>query len=180
MIAEPLSTVEEVAAKAGETIDDPQDRALAEAMIEAASAQVRLFGQAWPEAASAPHIARVITTAAAARGYLNPSGFSMERSDSVTIQRADAYAADVELTPNEKAMLRQASSGVSTLSSVPITLGKERFIPRSQGRGRSPFGFARRQQEAAVVIDDGNSTPMQFFSEEDLQWGAPFFERSGS
>lgn len=175
MIAEPLSTVEEVAAKAGETIVDPQDKALAEAMIEAASAQVRLYGQAWPEAASAPHIARVITTAAAARGWLNPSGFSMERSDSVTIQRADMYAADVELTPNERAMLRQASAGVSSISTIPITLGRERFIPRSK-RGRDPFGFARRQQEAAVVFNDGNETPFQFFSEEDPAWGAPFFE----
>lgn len=173
MTPEPLSSVEEVAAKAGEEIIGEQDISLAEAMIEAASAQVRLFGQAWPTRASAPHIALVITTAAAARGYLNPSGFSMERSDSVTLQRADMYAADVELTPNEKSMLRQAAGGVSTVSSIPITLGQERFIPRSKGRGRSPFGFARRQQESAVQLNDGNETPFQFFSEEDPQWGTP-------
>lgn len=173
MIAEPLSSVEEVAAKSGEDIVSEQDIALAEAMIEAASAQVRLFGQAWPERASSPHIAQVITTAAAARGYLNPSGFSMERSDSVTIQRADMYAADVELTPHEKSMLRQASSGTATVSSVPITLGRERFIPRSQRSGRGPFGFVRRQQESAVVVNDGNETPFQFFSKEDPQWGSP-------
>lgn len=176
MLAEPLSSVEEVAAKAGEDITSSQDIALAEAMIEAASAQVRLFGQAWPSRATSPHIAQVVTTAAAARGYQNPAGYQMERSDSVTIQRADMYAADVELTPHEKAMLRQASNGTATVSSIPITLGQERFIPRSQGRGRSPFGFVRRQQESAVVVNDGNETPFQFFSEEDPRWGADFGE----
>lgn len=179
MIPEPLSSVTEVAAKAGEEIESTQDIALAEAMIEAASAQVRLHGQAWPERASAPHIAQVIATSAAARGYLNPSGFSMERSDSVTLQRADMYAADVELTPNEKAMLKQASSGIGTVSSVPITLGRERFIPASQGVSRSPFGFVRRRQEAAAAVDDGYDTPLQFFSEEDPRYGAPM-ERGGS
>lgn len=176
MIAEPLSSVEEVAAKSGEEIVDSQDIALAEAMIEAASAQVRLYGQAWPSRAASPHIAQVITTAAAARGFLNPSGFSMERSDSVTIQRADMYAADTELTPHEKAMLRQASSGTATVSSIPITLGQERFVPRSQGAGRGPFGFVRRRQESAVVVNDGNETPFQFFSEEDPQYGTDFGE----
>lgn len=167
MTAEPLSSVEEVAAKTGEEIVGEQDVALANAMIEAASAQVRLFGQAWPDRAASPQIAQVITTAAAARGYLNPSGFSMERSDSVSLQRAAMYAADVELTPNEKAMLRQASSGVATVSSVPITLGAERFIPRSQGTRRGPFAYIRRRQEAAVPVDDGYETPIQFWPEEE-------------
>lgn len=175
MVPEPLSTVEEVAAKTGEEITSSQDVALAYAMIEAASAQVRLHGQAWPDRATAHPIAVVVATAAAARGYLNPSGFAMERSDSVTLQRADMYAADVELTPYERAMLKQAASGVATVSSAPITLGKERFVPRSR-RGRRPFGFTRRQQEAAVVVNDGNETPFQFFSEEDPEWGTSFKE----
>lgn len=178
MTPEPLSSVEEVAAKAGEEITSTQDVALAEAMIEAASAQVRLYGQAWPERAASPHIAQVITTAAAARGYLNPSGFSMERSDSVTLQRADMYAADVELTPNEKAMLQQTSNGIGTISSMPITLGQERFVPASQGIARSPFGFVRRRQEAACAVDDGYETPIQFFPEEDPRYGTPM-ERGG-
>ena len=173
MTPESLSSVEEVAAKTGEDIVGAQDIALAEALIEAASAQVRLFGRAWPTKAGSPHIAQVITTAAAARGFLNPSGFAMERSDSVTFQRADMYAADVELTPREVTMLRQASSGVSTITSVPITLGKERFVPRSKGRGRSPLGFTRRQAEAGALVNDGFETPFQFFSEEDPLWGTP-------
>ncbi|MDN6377682.1 MAG: hypothetical protein L0K10_01900 [Brevibacterium aurantiacum] len=166
-MVEPLSSIEEVAAKTGEEIVGDQEIALANAMIEAASAQVRVFGQAWPEKASAPHIAQVVTTAAAARGFLNPSGFSMERSDSVTLQRADMYAADVELTPYEKSMLRQAASGVSTVSSIPVTLGRERFIPRSQGAGKSPFGYVRRRQEAFAEVDDGFETPIQFWPEEE-------------
>lgn len=166
MVAEPLSSVEEVAAKTGEEIIGEQDIALAESMIEAASAHVRMFGQAWPERATSPQIAQVITTAAAARGYLNPSGFSMERSDSVSLQRATMYASDTELTPYEKSMLRQAASGVATVSSMPITLGAERFIPRSQGSRRGPFGYVRRRQEAAVPVDDGYETPIQFWPEE--------------
>lgn len=167
MMAEPLATPGEVAAKTGELIEAPQDIALAEAMIEAASAQVRLFGQAWPEKATSPKIAQVITTAAAARGYLNPSGFSLERSDAVTIQRADMYASDVELTPHEKSMLRQAANGTATVSSVPITLGQERFIPKSQGTRRGPFGYVRRRQEAFAQVDDGFETPIQFWPEEE-------------
>lgn len=170
MIAAPLSSVEEVAAKTGEEIIGMQDIALAEAMIEAASAQVRLYGQAWPDRATSPHIAQVIATAAAARGYLNPSGFSMERSDSISLQRADMYAADTELTPNEKAMLKQASSGVATVSSIGITLGQERFIPKSARTGRSPFGFVRRRQEAAAAVDDGYETPIQFWADEEEGW----------
>lgn len=172
---EPLSSVEEVAAKTGEEIVSEQDIALANAMIEAASAQVRLHGQAWPSKATAHPIAIVVTTAAAARGYLNPSGYAVERSDSVTLQRADMYAADVELTPYERSMLKQAGSGVATVRSTPITLGKERFVPRSR-RGRDPFGRARRRQEAAVVVNDGNETPFQFFAEEDPEYGTPFRE----
>lgn len=167
MTAEPLSSVEEVAAKTGEEIASTQDIALANSMIEAASAQVRLFGQAWPQRATSPQIAQVITTAAAARGYLNPSGYSLERSDSVTLQRAEMYAADVELTPHEKAMLRQSAGGIATITSVPITLGQERFIPRSQGSRRGPFGYVRRRQEAAVPVDDGFETPIQFWPEEE-------------
>lgn len=170
MIPEPLSSVEEVAAKTGEEIVGTQDIALAEAMIEAASAHVRLYGQAWPDRATSPHIAQVIATAAAARGYLNPSGFEMERSDSVTLQRASIYAADTELTPNEKAMLKQASSGVATVSSIGITLGKERFVPASARTGRSPFGFVRRRQEAAAAVDDGYETPIQFWADEEEGW----------
>lgn len=167
MALEPLSSVEEVAAKAGEEIASEQDIALANAMIQAASAQVRLFGQEWPDKATSPQIAQVITTAAAARGYLNPSGFSLERSDSVTIQRAEMYASDVELTPHEKAMLRQAASGVATVTSVPITLGQERFTPRSQGARRGPFGYVRRRQEAGAPVDDGFESPIQFWPEEE-------------
>lgn len=167
MIPEPLSTPEEVAAKTGEDIESSQDIALANAMIDAATAQVRLFGQAWPEKATSPQIAQVVTTAAAARGYLNPSGFSMERSDSVTLQRADMYATDVELTPHEKSMLRQAAGGVATVSSIPITLGSERFIPRSKGAGRGPFGYVRRRKEAFAEVDDGFETPIQFWPEEE-------------
>jgi hypothetical protein len=160
-LEEPLTTAEQVSARCGEPIELPEEISLAESMIEAASAMVRHYGRPWPVAAKAPAIARTIATAAAARGYMNPSGYTDERSDSVTLKRADMYAADVQLTPNEIRMLKEAS-GAGSVQSVRIELGPDRFIPRSQQR-ISPF--VRRDPREGVPLADGVHTPMPFFRE---------------
>ncbi|WP_029090108.1 hypothetical protein [Brevibacterium album] len=158
---EPLATVDQVAARCGEPIELADEIALAESMIEAASAQVRHYGRLWPVASKAPAIARTIATSAAARGYMNPSGYTDERSDSVSLKRADMYAADVQLTPNEIRMLREAS-GAGSVQSIRIELGAERFIPRSQQRSAP---LVRRDPHEGAPLADGVHTPIPFFRE---------------
>lgn len=160
MSEEPLSTVGEVAARTGEDISLDSEVALAEAMIEAASAQVRHYGRPWPLRANAPAIARTIATAAASRGYQNPSGYTDERSDSVTLKRADAYAADVELTPSEIQILREHSGRSGAVRSVRIDLGADRFVPTSQ---EDRFGFVRRDPREGVPVDSGVHTPFPLY-----------------
>lgn len=156
--AEALTTVDEVSARCGEPIELADEVRLAESMIEAASAHVRHYGKAWPTRSGAPAIARTIATAAAARGYMNPSGFIDERSDSVTLKRAEAYAADTQLTAGEIKMLQEASGG-ATVSSIRIALGEDRFAPASQ----SPWGFVRRDPREGVQIDSGVHAPFPFY-----------------
>lgn len=156
---EPLSTPEDVAARSGEDIELDAEVALAEAMIAAASAQVRHYGKPWPHRQTAPAIARTIATAAAARGYQNPSGFTDERSDSVTLKRADMYAADVQLTPGEIQMLKEYS-GRGSVKSFRIEMGEDRFVPRSQVDGPQ---FVRRDPREGAPVDDGVHTPFPLF-----------------
>ena len=156
--AAPLTTVEGISAHVGEAIELTEEVRLAESMAAAASAHVRHYGRAWPDPDKAPAIARTIATAAAARGYMNPSGFLDERSDSVTLKRADAYAADTQLTPQEIKMLQEVTGG-ATVTSIRLTLGEDRFVPRS----RSPFGYVRRDPAEGVPIDSGVHTPFPFY-----------------
>ncbi|MCQ9385121.1 hypothetical protein [Brevibacterium moorei] len=158
-VEEPLSTVDEVAARTGEPIESPDDIKLAESMIEAASANVRHYGKPWPIRAGAPAMARTIATAAAARGYLNPSGFIDERSDSVTLKRAEAYAADTELTPREIKQLEDLA-GETVIHSISISQGEDRWRPRSIAPG---FMYLRRDPGEAVAMDDRTTTPFPFF-----------------
>lgn len=159
MIEEPLTTREAVAARTGEEIELESEVDLVDAMIEAASALVRHYGKPWVTAADAPALARTIATAAAARGYMNPSGFVDERSDSVTLKRAEMFAADVQLTPNEIQMLKELS-GRGSVKSARIELGADRFVPRSQV---DDFGFVRRDPREGVPLADGVHTPIPFF-----------------
>lgn len=105
----PLATVERLAARVAEAIETPEEIALAQEMLEAASAEVRHYGRNWPTAEQAPAVAVTITVAAAARGYLNPGGFQMERADAMNLTRGDEYIAGTALTPEERNMLKTYS-----------------------------------------------------------------------
>lgn len=102
-----LATVEQVSARSAEAIETEEEISLAKAMLDEASAWVRHHGgQAWPTAASAPAVAIAITAAAASRGYMNPSGYDMERGDMSTFNRGSEFAAGTQLTRSEIAMLK--------------------------------------------------------------------------
>lgn len=104
---EHLATVDQVAARSTEEIVTTDELALADAMLAEASAWVRHHGgQAWPTMAEAPEVAVAITAAAASRGYMNPSAFSMERSDMSTFNRNPEFAAGTQLTRSEIQMLK--------------------------------------------------------------------------
>jgi hypothetical protein len=104
---EHLATVEQVSARSAEEIQTPEEIALAEAMLLETSAWVRHYGgQAWPTMAQAPEVAVAICAAAASRGFMNPEGYTMERSDMSTFNVSPEYAAGTALSKSEIAMLK--------------------------------------------------------------------------
>jgi hypothetical protein len=126
----PLATVERLAARVGEPIESAEEIALAEEVLAEASALVRHYGRPWPDPATTPAVATAITVAAAARGYLNPAGFSMERSDMATFQRQDDHASGCSLTRAEIAALKEYSNS-SGIISVGFT-NPDRPAPRGK------------------------------------------------
>lgn len=135
---EPLGTVARVAARVGEPITDELDVALAEEMLEEASAQVRLYGLPWPDPATAPAIAVTTAVAAAARGYQNPSGLKMERGDAVTLDVDIDYRKGAALTAGEIKMIQMAANVRGRVTSIPLT-NPDRFVATSDYR-RYPGG----------------------------------------
>lgn len=130
---EPLATVEQVAARSAEEIVSTDEIALAEAMLAEASAWVRHHGgQAWPTMAQAPEVAVAITAAAASRGYMNPAGYDMERSDMSTFNRIPEYAAGTQLSRSEIAMLKPFNRRKGIIS-VGLS-NSDRPAPRSSRR----------------------------------------------
>jgi hypothetical protein len=91
----------------GEPIASAEEIALAEEVLAEASALVRHYGRAWPNPDTTPAVATAITVAAAARGYLNPSNLSMERSDMATFNRTDENASGCALTRAEISALKE-------------------------------------------------------------------------
>lgn len=155
---EPLATVEDIAARIGEEIVDDIDVRLAQSMAEAASDHVRHHaGQLWPVREQAPRIARTIAISAASRGFLNPSGFTDERSDSVSLKRAESFAADTQLSPYEIQMLKDLTPR-SSVQSVRLDNSDTHHYARS----RSVWGFVRRDPAEGVPISDGH-TPFPFY-----------------
>ena len=139
-----LATVDQVAARLGEPIEEPDEIELAEACLEEASNLVRFYAQQplWT-AGTAPAVAVTITVAAAARAVLNPAGFDSERGDMVTFNRADAYSAGVELTPKEVSIIK-AIGRSGNVRSVGLA-NCDRPIPRSRpfvaDRGYAPVDW---------------------------------------
>ena len=126
-----LATVDQVAARLGESIEAPEEIELAEACLEEASNLVKFYAQQplWT-AATAPAVAVTITVAAAARAVLNPSGFDMERGDMVTFNRSKEYTSGASLTPSEITIIK-ALGRAGNVRSVGLT-NSDRPVPRSQ------------------------------------------------
>lgn len=134
-----LATVAQVAARIGEPISTAEDVQLAASVLTEASEQVRFYAQQpyWT-AENAPPVAVAIVVAAAARGFLNPSGFDMERGDMVTFNRNKDYVSGAALTAQEitiiKALGRQGNVRSVSLHNC------DRPVPRSHTNPDEPMG----------------------------------------
>jgi hypothetical protein len=139
-----LATVEQVAARLGEAIEEPDDIELAEACLEEASNLVRFYAQQplWT-AGTAPAVAVTITVAAAARAVLNPAGFDSERGDMVTFNRGKDYTSGAALTPSEITIIK-AVGRAGNVRSVGLA-STSRPVPRSrttaEDRGYCPVDW---------------------------------------
>jgi hypothetical protein len=139
-----LATADQVAARLGEPIEEPDDIELAEAVLEEASNLVRFYAQQplWT-AETAPAVAVTITVAAAARAFLNPSGFDLERGDMVTFHRGDDYVTGAALTPQEITILK-ALGRAGNVRSVGLH-SCDKPVPRSttmaEDRGYAPVDW---------------------------------------
>ena len=139
-----LASVGQVAARIGEPIEEPDDIELAEAVLNEASEQIRHYAQQpyWT-AATAPAVAVTIAVAAAARGFLNPSGFDSERGDMVTFNRQKDYATGAPLTAQEITTVK-ALGRTGNVRSIGLK-SNDRPVPRSrtmaEDRGYCPVDW---------------------------------------
>lgn len=115
-----LASVDQLAARVGEPIVSEAEIALATAMLEYASEQALLYGKPTWIADTVPGLVRSIVLEAAARGYMHPAGFEMERADSVTFnvdaewlrsaEFSDAQIANVKSIAARKGRVRSLSA----------------------------------------------------------------------
>lgn len=139
-----LATVGQVAARIGEPISSAEDVQLAASVLNEASEQVRFYAQQpyW-SSETAPPVAVAITVAGAARGFLNPSGFDMERGDMVTFNRTKDYVSGAALTAQEITIIR-ALGRTGNVRSVSLH-NCDRPVPRSrtmaEDRGYAPVDW---------------------------------------
>lgn len=106
---DPLAPLERVAARVPDGIVSEDEIALAKEMILQASEEVRAHGRPWTSADVPPGIMSIVVEAAA-RGYMNPSGYYHEGSDAVDLRRSDAYTGGAELTPGEIRRVKMLAS----------------------------------------------------------------------
>jgi len=132
-----LATVEQVAARVGESIEAEDEVALAEAMIEYASEQALHYGRASWTAESVPGVVRQVVISAAAAGYQHPAGFESERADSVSFQVNADWLRGAEFTDRQVQIVQQAARTHGRVRSLQTSRGN-RFVARSDG-GRRPW-----------------------------------------
>lgn len=95
-----LVGIERVAARVPDGINTQDEIALAWEMIAEASEEVRAHGRPWTSV-DVPAGIILIVAKAAARGYMNPSGYLEESADSAGLKRDRDYAKGASLTPDE-------------------------------------------------------------------------------
>jgi hypothetical protein len=139
-----LATVGQVAARIGEPITTAEDVQLAAAVLNEASEQIRHYAQQpyWT-AETAPAVAVTICVAAAARGFLNPSGFDMERGDMVTFNRSKEYVSGANLTAQEITIVKALgrTGNVRSVSLHSCDRPEPRSRTMAEDRGYAPVDW---------------------------------------
>lgn len=115
-MALPLASVEDLEDRIGADFST-EEEATARVFLQAASAWARHFGASWPNPVLVPDVVRAIVIEVAARGFMNPEGFQLERGDEVTFQREASHAAGAAFTDREISAIASAA-GRGGLQSV--------------------------------------------------------------
>lgn len=119
-----------------------QEVSLAEEMLSDASAEARLHGnQQWTVETVPSGVVNIILKAAA-RGYMNPSGFSDEAADGTRFSRDAAYSQGATFTQAEVRAVRGFAkrSGITYAQATKPNAWRARSDVGSDGTIYVPFG----------------------------------------
>lgn len=139
-----LAPVVRVAARVPDGVVTDDELSLLQEMILQASEEVRAHGRPWTSA-DVPAGVVAIVVEAAARGYMNPSGYVSEDSDAVGLKRSGSYQGGAELTDGEirRVKMIASRSGFGYIQgSKPSS-----WAPRSEA-----YGYNRTMY---VPVDEG-------------------------
>ena len=148
-----LAPLARVAARVPEGIVTDDEILLAKELIVQASEEVRAHGRPWTSADVPPGIVSIVVEAAA-RGYMNPSGFYSEDSDTVGFRRSKAYDGGTELTDGEIRRVKM----IASRSGFGFIQGSKpsHWVPRSQAYDHDETVY--------VPVDGGNEKWFPFAS----------------
>jgi len=145
---DPFATVDELAARLDFEMS-PKERSMAEGALDDASMLVRAHGKNWPDAVTAPYLAKTITLSAAKRYMANPDGFITSRAGDETVgwDEQGEQAGSVYLTAAEIKLLTRIVRPNGLVSVPVIAYGPTRatedvpgYVP-AEGSINSPFPY---------------------------------------
>lgn len=101
-----LATMGRLAARLPEPIETPEEKGLALEMLSDATEEARTHGNpSWTRSSAPPGVINIVLKAAA-RGYMNPSGYTEEAADSARLKRGADYVRGAEFTDTEIRRIR--------------------------------------------------------------------------
>lgn len=141
-----LATRERLASRLPEPIETPEEIALADEMLSDASADARLYGNQMWTAETVPSGVVNIVLRAAARGYMNPAGFSDEAADSTRFSRDSAYSQGAAFTQAEIQAVKRAAKrhGVAYVQTTRPNAWRSRSDAKRDGTVYVPFEVGGR------------------------------------
>lgn len=127
-----LASIDRLASRVPDGIVTEDEQRLAYECLSDASEEVRSHGRNWTSSDVPAGVINIVLNAAA-RGFMNPSGYVRERADSAQLDRGDAYSKGSELTVSEirRVKMIASRSGFGAIqASKPAS-----WIPRSSAEG---------------------------------------------
>lgn len=141
-----LARRERLAARLPEPIETDEEKGLADEMLSEASAEARLYGNQMWNADTVPSDVVTIVVKAAARGFMNPAGYTDEAADSTRLSRAGEYAQGAAFTPAEIRAVRGYAkrSGISYAQVTKPNDWAARSDRRTGGTIYAPVAYGGR------------------------------------